>query len=87
VDQAASLSQSNMGKVLDKTDIRAGKELAKHKVKIHTASDQFTGQMKKMLKPLKTKWLKAANSRGVDGKAAFDYYIKTGQKAAAKMKK
>ena len=76
-----------MGKVLDKTDIRAGKELAKHKVKIHTASDQFTGQMKKMLKPLNTKWLKAANSRGVDGKAAFDYYVKMGQEAAAKMKK
>ncbi len=87
VDQAASLSQSNMGKVLDKGDIRAGKELAKHKVKIHSASDEFTGQMKKLLQPLKDKWIKAANSRGVDGKAAFDYYVKTGQEAAAKMKK
>ena len=87
VDQAASLSQSNMGKVLDKGDIRAGKELAKHKVKIHSASDEFTGQMKKLLQPLKDKWIKAANSRGVDGKAAFDYYVKAGQEAAAKMKK
>ena len=87
VDQAASLSQSNMGKVLDKGDMRAGKELAKHKVKIHSASDEFTGQMKKLLQPLKDKWIKAANSRGVDGKAAFDYYVKAGQEAAAKMKK
>jgi TRAP-type C4-dicarboxylate transport system substrate-binding protein len=87
VDQAASFSQSNMGKVLDKTDKRAGKELAKHKVKIHTASNEFTGQMKKILKPLKADWLKAAKSRGVDGKAAFDYYVKTGQEIAAKMKK
>ena len=39
------------------------------------------------LLPLKDKWIKAANSRGVDGKAAFDYYVKTGQEAAAKMKK
>ncbi len=87
VDQAASVSQATIGKVLDKTDQRAGKELAKHKVKIHTAPADFTGQMKKMLEPLKAKWLKAADSRGVDGKAAFDYYVKTGQEAAAMMKK
>jgi len=87
VEQAASFSQSTIGKVLDKSDKRSGKELAKHKVKVHTASHQFTGQLKKMLQPLKGKWLKAANSRGVDGNAAYDYYIKTGQEAAAKMKK
>jgi TRAP-type transport system periplasmic protein len=87
VDQTANDSFiANVGTVLDKTLIRAGKDITKHKIKVLTASDEFTGQMKKMLQPLKDSWMKAAKSRGVDGQAAFDYYVKTGQEAVAKMK-
>ncbi|MBL6864974.1 MAG: hypothetical protein ISQ90_09295 [Rhodospirillales bacterium] len=49
------------------------------------ASESFTKQLKKVLSPLKAQWLKDAKSRGVDGNLAFDYYIKTGKAAAAKM--
>ena len=85
VSQAASFSQANMGRVMDNINKRAGKELAKHKVKVNMASESFTKQLKKVLSPLKAQWLKDAKSRGVDGNLAFDYYIKTGKAAAAKM--
>ena len=87
VNKTAELSQANMGRVMDKLDVRAGKELAKYKVKINVASEAFSNQLKKILQPLKGKWLKDAKSRGIDGNAAFNYYVKTGKIAAAKMKK
>ena len=47
VSQAASFSQANMGRVMDKINKRAGKELAKHNVKVNMASESFTKQLKK----------------------------------------
>ena len=64
----------NAGRKVDELDAKA-REIGKSKgIKFYVASPEFVAEMKSKLAYVTTDWLKAAESRGIDGKAALAYY-------------
>jgi TRAP-type transport system periplasmic protein len=64
----------NAGKRVDFMDNKA-RGLAKKKgIKYHTASPEFVADMRKKAQFITDDWLKIAASKGVDGKAALDFF-------------
>ena len=70
-----------IGSVLDKHEQTAVKKQFKENgVTFYTADPAFIEAMKPRLKFVENDWLKAAKKRGIDGKAALDYYKNTASK-------
>ena len=65
----------NAGRRVDQLDAKARKLGAKKGIKFHSASPAFVADLQKKLAYVTDDWIKAANSRGVDGKAAVAYYL------------
>jgi TRAP-type transport system periplasmic protein len=65
----------NAGRKVDQIDAKARKLGAKKGIKFHSASPAFVAELKKKLAYVTDDYIKAANSRGVDGKAAVAYYL------------
>lgn len=64
----------NAGRKVDQLDAKARKIGKAKGIKFYNASDSFVSEMKAKLAYVTDDWLKAAKSRGVDGKAALTYY-------------
>jgi len=67
-------------------DNRADEPIAQYGIAIHQASPELMAAMTPKLAFFKTEWLAAAKERGIDGDAAYDYYVKTAQDIAAAAK-
>ena len=64
----------NAGRQVDRLDAKARKIAKTKGIKFISASPAFVAEMKAKLGFVTTNWLKAAKSRGIDGKAALAYY-------------
>lgn len=62
-----------LGKIWDFIDVFGRKSFEKQGVKTVTASPEFVADLKSKLGTLESDWVKFANSKGVDGKAAVDF--------------
>lgn len=87
-DQAAIMSVS--GEALARLSAGIDKHNAEIKKKylaqggvIVKATPEFNAELKKAWAPLIEKWIANANAMGVDGKAAFDFYVAEAKKVAA----
>ncbi|MGH7032375.1 MAG: TRAP transporter substrate-binding protein [Stellaceae bacterium] len=67
-------------------DERALPLVKENGIKTHDASPDFMKILKERVGFYKANWLAAAKSRGVDGEAAYDYYVKTAEASASLMK-
>jgi len=67
-------------------DNRANDLVAQYKIDVSTASPPFMEELKKRIPFFKTEWLAAAKERGIDGEAAYAYYVKTAEDLAAQGK-
>ena len=65
---------ANAGRATDRLDDKAMMLGKKKGIKFHAASPAFVAEMKQKLAYVTENWIKAANSRGVDGKAAVAYF-------------
>ncbi len=65
----------NAGKKVDALDIRALKMAKDKGIKIETASPAFIAEIKSILGYASKDWVKIANKKGVDGKAAVKFYM------------
>lgn len=79
-DQSALMSVSGeayarfAGKAWDQANERARLELQKEGVQETRLSPEFVAELKRRLAPIETTWLAAAQKKGVDGKAALEYF-------------
>lgn len=64
----------NAGRKVDQLDAKARKQAAAKGIKIINADSAFVAEMKQKLNFVTEDWIKAANARGVDGKAAVAYF-------------
>jgi TRAP-type C4-dicarboxylate transport system substrate-binding protein len=64
----------NAGRKVDQLDAKAQMLGKKKGIKFYNASPEFVAEMKAKLAYVTEDWVKAANSRGVDGKAAVAYF-------------
>ena len=64
----------NAGKRIDLPDANAKKQALEKGIKIATASPEFVAAMKGKLQFVTDDWVKEAAGRGVDGKAAIDFF-------------
>ena len=65
-----SMDSNNWGN----TDIQAEAIYRKNGIGIHTASAEFTADLKKLWAYQDNAWIETANKAGVDGRAALDFY-------------
>ena len=65
----------NAGRKVDQVDAKARKLGTKKGIKFHQASPAFVAELKQKLAYVTDDYIKAAKSRGVDGKAAVAYYL------------
>jgi TRAP-type C4-dicarboxylate transport system substrate-binding protein len=78
VDQEAIMSVSGenfareAGKIWDDQDSIANQDFANSGMKITTMSPEMTAELKNKLAFIEEAWIKDANARGVDGRAALD---------------
>jgi TRAP-type transport system periplasmic protein len=79
-DKAAIMSVSgeriaiNAGRKTDTLDQAIQKVAMKKGIKFHTASPAFVADLKRVSAHFTDEWVKTANSRGVDGKAALAFF-------------
>jgi TRAP-type C4-dicarboxylate transport system substrate-binding protein len=64
-------------------DNHANDLVAQYKIAVTTASPEFMAALKPRVAFFKTEWIAAAKERGIDGDAAYAYYVKTAQDVAA----
>ena len=67
-------------------DERALPLIKENGIATHKASPDFMKILKERVGFYKANWLAAAKSRGVEGEAAYDYYVKTAAESASLMK-
>ena len=65
----------NAGRKIDAFDTKARSMAAGKGIKTITASPEFVAEMKRKLAYVAEDWIKTANTRGVDGKAALAYFV------------
>jgi len=65
----------NAGKKVDQLDIKALKMAKDKGIQIEAASPAFIAEMKGILSYASEDWVKAADKKGVDGKAALKFYM------------
>ncbi len=76
-DAAGEALSRSYGKLLDQMQKDALKTFEEQGVKREVASPEATTEFKQALEFISQNWLEGANSKGVDGKAALDFYMKT----------
>ncbi len=64
----------NAGKQVDILDAKAREQAAEKGIQFHTASQELVSQMSERLQFVTDDWMKEAEAKGVDGKAALDFY-------------
>jgi TRAP-type C4-dicarboxylate transport system substrate-binding protein len=64
-------------------DNRADELIKQYNIEVSAASPEFVAALKAKIPFYKTEFLAAAKERGIDGPAAYDYYVKTAQEIAA----
>lgn len=64
----------NAGRKVDQLDQKSVKDQEKLGIQRMTASPEFMAELKKKLTFITEDWIKEAKSRGIDGKAALEYY-------------
>jgi TRAP-type transport system periplasmic protein len=67
-------------------DNRSDALIAQYGIATHAASPELMEALEPRIAFFKTEWLAAAKERGIDGAAAYDYYVKTAQDIAAAAK-
>jgi TRAP-type C4-dicarboxylate transport system substrate-binding protein len=79
-DAITSVSGAKFGRMISAYWIQADKEagvaLQKAGVKTVKADPQFEAALVKIGNNLTKKWIETANKRGIDGQAAYDFYVK-----------
>ena len=65
----------NAGKKVDQLDVLALKQAKEKGINIEPASPAFVAEMKKVLAFASEDWVKKANKKGIDGKAALKFYM------------
>ncbi|HKT20853.1 MAG TPA: TRAP transporter substrate-binding protein [Stellaceae bacterium] len=87
IDQLSGESFARMaGQGFVDQDERALPLIKENGIETHDASPDFMKVLRERVGFYKTNWLAAAKSRGIDGEAAYDYYVNTAQASAALMK-
>ena len=64
-------------------DDRANELVTQYGIAVSTASPEFMQALRARIQFFKADWLAAAKERGIDGEAAYDYYVKTARDLAA----
>jgi TRAP-type C4-dicarboxylate transport system substrate-binding protein len=64
----------NAGKRIDFLDSKAKEAATEKGIQFHTASPEFVAQMNEKLQFVTDDWVKEAEAKGVDGKAAIDFF-------------
>jgi TRAP-type C4-dicarboxylate transport system substrate-binding protein len=64
-------------------DDHANELVTQYGIAVNTASPAFMQALQARIQFFKTDWLAAAKERGIDGEAAYDYYVKTARDLAA----
>jgi TRAP-type C4-dicarboxylate transport system substrate-binding protein len=88
-DAITSVSGAKFGRMISAYWVQADKEsLAEEKkagIKVVKADPQFEAALVKIGDSLTKKWIETANKRGIDGQAAYDFYVKRVHELSAKM--
>jgi TRAP-type C4-dicarboxylate transport system substrate-binding protein len=66
-----------------KQDDRGDAAIKEHKIEVIHASPEFMAAARAKVPFFKEQWLAAAKERGIDGPAAYDFFVKTAQEVAA----
>ena len=64
----------NAGKRVDFLDAKAKEQATEKGIQFHTASPEFVAEMSEKLQFVSDDWMKEAEAKGVDGKAAIAFY-------------
>ena len=87
-DAITSVSGAKFGRMISaywiEADKEAAVELKKAGIKTVEADPQFEAALVKIGDNLTKKWIETANKRGIDGQAAYDFYVKRVQELSQK---
>jgi TRAP-type transport system periplasmic protein len=67
-------------------DVRGDDAVKQYGIEMHKADDEFVKALAARVPFFKTEWMASAKERGIDGDAAYAYYVKTAHEIAAEKK-